>query len=150
MKELSTTYTLRNGDTKIITVKLEDELADWLVTQPEEVYRDFIIFEFKSNCVERKETRRTQSLNASLSNGFEIVDEDADVFKDLLRKMTREQVREAIRALEPQQQWLVNEIFFNGRTQVDIAIELDIKPQAITNRLQKIFEKMKKNLEKGG
>ena len=150
MKELSTTYTLRNGDTKIITVKLEDELADWLVTQPEEVYRDFIIFEFKSNCVERKETRRTQSLNASLSNGFEIVDEDADVFKTLLRKMTREQVREAIRALEPQQQWLVNEIFFNGRTQVDIAIELDIKPQAITNRLQKIFEKMKKSLGKGG
>ena len=150
MKELSTTYTLRNGDTKIITVKLEDELADWLVTQPEEVYRDFIIFEFKSNCVERKETRRTQSLNASLSNGFEIVDEDADVFKALLRKMTCEQVREAIRALEPQQQWLVNEIFFNGRTQVDIAIELDIKPQAITNRLQKIFEKMKKSLEKGG
>ena len=85
-----------------------------------------------------------------MSNGFEIVDEDADVFKDLLRKMTREQVREAIRALEPQQQWLVNEIFFNGRTQVDIAIELDIKPQAITNRLQKIFEKMKKSLEKGG
>ncbi len=146
MKELSTTYTLRNGDTKIITVKLEDELADWLVMQPEEVYRDFIIFEFKSNCVERKETRRTQSLNASLSNGFDIVDEDADVFKALLRKMTCEQVREAIRKLEPQQQWLVDEIYFKGRKQAEIAIELDVGESAIRSRLKKIFEKMQKNL----
>ena len=71
MKELSTNYTLRNGETKLITVKLEDDLADWLVTQPEEVYKDFLIFEYRNNCVERKETRRTQSLNASLANGFD-------------------------------------------------------------------------------
>mgnify|MGYP006864392993 CR=1 FL=1 len=45
MKELSTNYTLRNGETKLITVKLEDDLADWLVTQPEEVYKDFLIFD---------------------------------------------------------------------------------------------------------
>ena len=49
------------------------------MTQPEEVYRDFLLFEYKSKCVERKETRRTQSLDASLSNGFEVPDEDADV-----------------------------------------------------------------------
>lgn len=150
MKELSTNYTLRNGDTKLITVKLEDELADWLVTQPEEVYKDFLIFEYKNNCVERKETRRTQSLNASIANGFDIVDEDEDVYLVLLRKMKREEVREAIKKLEPRQRWLVNEIYFNNRSQSDIATVLDVKPQAITNRLKKIFEKMKRNLEKGG
>ena len=73
MKELSTNYTLRNGETKLITVKLEDDLADWLITQPEEVCKDFLIFEYRNNCVERKETRSTQSLNASLANGFDIV-----------------------------------------------------------------------------
>ena len=102
MKELSTNYTLRNGETKLITVKLEDDLADWLVTQPEEVYKDFLIFEYRNNCVERKETRRTQSLNASLANGFDVVDEDEDVHMALLRKMKREEVREAIKKLEPQ------------------------------------------------
>ena len=64
----------------------------------------------------------------------------------LLRKMKREEVREAIRKLEPRQQWLVEEIFFNGRTQVDIANELGVGKTAIRNRLQKIFEKMQKNL----
>ena len=146
MKELSTNYTLRNGETKLITVKLEDDLADWLVTQPEEVYKDFLIFEYRNNCVERKETRRTQSLNASLANGFDIVDEDSDVYMALLRKMSCEQIHKAIKKLESQQQWLVEEIFFNGRTQVDIANELGVGKTAIRNRLQKIFEKMQKNL----
>ena len=45
MKELSTNYTLRNGEIKLITVKLEDELADWRVTQPEDIYNDFLVFE---------------------------------------------------------------------------------------------------------
>ena len=146
MKELSTNYTLRNGETKLITVKLEDDLADWLVTQPEEVYKDFLIFEYRNNCVERKETRRTQSLNASLANGFDIVDEGEDVHMALLRKMSCEQIHKAIKKLEPQQQWLVEEIFFNGRTQVDIANELGVGKTAIRNRLRKIFEKMQKNL----
>jgi DNA-directed RNA polymerase specialized sigma24 family protein len=150
MKELYTNITLRNGEVKEIKVELEDELADWLVTQPEEVYRDFLVFEYKSKCVERKETRRTQSLNASLSNGFDVVDEEADVHIAFLRKLTCEQVHKAIMQLEPQQQWLIEEIYFNNRTQSDIAAELDVKPQAITNRLKKIFEKMKRNLKKGG
>ena len=146
MKELSTNYTLRNGETKLITVKLEDELADWLVTQPEEVYKDFLIFEYRNNCVERKETRRTQSLNASLANGFDVVDEDEDVHMALLRKMKREEVREAIKKLEPQQRWLVNEIFFKDRSQIDIANELGVGESAIRSRLKKIFEKIQKNL----
>ena len=88
MKELFTDIKLRNGEVKKIKVELEDELAEWLETQPEEVYRDFLLFEYKSKCVERKETRRTQSLDASLSNGFEVPDEDADVHLAVLHKLT--------------------------------------------------------------
>ena len=146
MKELSTEIMLRNGDIKTITVELETELADWLVLQPPAVYRDFLIFEYRSKCVERKETRRTQSLNASLDHGFDIIDEDSDPFLALLRQLTREQVRNAIGKLEPQQQWLVDEIYFKGRKQAEIAIELDVGESAIRSRLKKIFEKMQKNL----
>ena len=144
MKELSTTYTLRNGDTKIITVKLEDELADWLITQPEEVYRDFIIFEFKSNCVERKETRRTQSLNASLSNGFDLIDESAESAETIVERLT---VREAIKKLLPQQQWVAEQVLLLGRKQVDVARELGISKPAMTQQLSIIKRDLKKFLE---
>ena len=146
MKELSTEIILRNGDIKTITVELETELADWLVLQPPAIYRDFLIFEYSCKCVERKETRRVQSLNASLDHGFDIVDEDSDPFLELLRRMTRDQVRDAIKKLEPQQQWLVDEVYFKGRKQTEIAHELGVGKTAIRNRLEKIFEKMQKNL----
>ena len=44
MKKLSTTITEKNGTVRVITVELENELADWLITQPKEVYRDFILY----------------------------------------------------------------------------------------------------------
>ena len=146
MKELSTEIMLRNGEIKTITVELETELADWLVLQPHAVYRDFLIFEYRSKCVERKETRRIQSLNSSLDHGFDIVDDDSDLFLALLRKMAQDQVRDAIKKLEPQQQWLVDEIYYKGRTQAEIAVQLNVGESAIRSRLKKIFEKMQKKL----
>ena len=81
-----------------------------------------------------------------MSNGFEVPDEDADVHLAVLRKMTCEQVRKAVQNLEPQQQWLIKEVFFNGRKQADIARKLGVGKTAVRNRLQKIFEKMQKSL----
>ena len=63
MKKLSTTITEKNGSERVITVELENELAEWLMTQPVEIYEDFILFEYQARCVERKETRHTQSLD---------------------------------------------------------------------------------------
>lgn len=146
MKELTTEIFLRNGASKVIKVELEDELAEWLITQPRDVYRNFLIFEYKSKCVERKETRRVQSLDASIANGYEVEDETADVYLATLRKMKSEQVRNAISTLEPQQQWLVGEIFYKGRSQIEIANELGVGESAIRSRLKKIFEKIQKNL----
>ena len=145
MKELSTTIILRNGEPKLITVKLEDELANWLVTQPEDVYRDFIIFEFKSNCVERKETRRTQSLNASLSNGFDLIDESAESAETIVERLT---VREAIKKLLPQQQWVAEQVLLLGRKQVDVARELGISKPAMTQQISIIKRDLKKILKK--
>ena len=147
MKELSTEIMLRNGDIKTITVELETELADWLVLQPPAVYRDFLIFEYRSKCVERKETRRTQSLNASLDHGFDIIDEDSDPFLALLRQLTREQVRNAIRKLKPKQQWVAEQVLLLERKQVDVARELGITKQAMMQQISIIKRDLKNYLK---
>ena len=143
MKELSTEIMLRNGDIKTITVELETELADWLVLQPPAVYRDFLIFEYRSKCVERKETRRTQSLNVSLDHGFDIVDEESDLFIALLRQLTREEVRKAIKKLKPKQQWVAEQVLLLERTQAEVARELGISKPAMTQQISIIKRELK-------
>ena len=147
MKELSTEIMLRNGDIKTITVELETELADWLVLQPPAVYRDFLIFEYRSKCVERKETRRVQSLNASLDHGFDIVDEDSDPFMALIRQLTLEEVRKAIRKLKPKQQWVAEQVLLLERKQVDVARELGITKQAMMQQISIIKRDLKNYLK---
>ena len=147
MKELSTEIMLRNGDIKTITIELETELADWLVLQPPAVYRDFLIFEYRSKCVERKETRRVQSLNASLDHGFDIVDEDSDPFMALIRQLTLEEVRKAIRKLKPKQQWVAEQVLLLERKQVDVARELGITKQAMMQQISIIKRDLKNYLK---
>ena len=38
MKKLSTEITTKKGERKIITVDVDDMYADWLITQPNEIY----------------------------------------------------------------------------------------------------------------
>ena len=147
MKELSTEIILRNGDIRTITVELETELADWLVLQPPAVYRDFLIFEYRSKCVERKETRRVQSLNASLDHGFDIVDEDSDLFMALLRQLTLEEVRKAIKKLKPKQQWVAEQVLLLDRKQVEVAKELGVGESAIAQQMAIIRRDLKKFLK---
>ena len=147
MKKLIITITEQNGNRKSITVELENELADWLTTQPEDVQRDFILFEYKARCVERKETRRTQSLDSPLDNGFDIADENADNAEDIL---TRLAVGQAIERLNPRQQWIVKQLYYIGRSQAEIARELGISKPAVTQQIAVIKSTLKfflKNFE---
>ena len=144
MKELFTEMTLQNGKVKRISVELDDELADWLINQPKEAYKDFLLFEHQNKCIERKETRRIQSLSLSISHGFDVEDEDADVVMSYLRRLKCDEIRKAISILEPQQKWLVNEVFYKNRSQIDIAMQLGVGESAIRSRLKKIFKKIRK------
>lgn len=144
MKKLTITITEQNGNRKNITVELENELADWLITQPEDVQRDFILFEYKAKCVERKETRRTQSLDHSLDNGFDIADESADNAEDILLRLA---VGQAIERLSPRQQWIVKQLYYIGRSQAEVARELGISKSAVTQQIAVIKNSLKNFLK---
>lgn len=78
-----------------------------------------------------------------MDNGFDVADENVNIFEDVARKISYEKLHIAISKLQPQQQWLINEIFFKGRTQISIAEELGVGESAIRSRLKKIYEKLK-------
>ena len=144
MKKLSTEIITKKGETKIITVEVDDMYADWLVTQSQEIYHDAVMFEYRTSCVERKETRYIQSLDASMDNGFDIADESSESAEDMAERLTLE---DAIRKLTEQQQWVVKQVFMLQRKQVEVARELGITESAMAQQISVIKRNLKKILK---
>ncbi len=143
MQKVSMTVVTKKGKKKI-SVWLDEETIKALSQCRDKILaKRYIILEHKDNLINRKETRRHQSLDKSMDNGFDFADERVDIFEDVARKISYENLHIAISKLLPQQQWLINEIFFKGRTQISIAEELGIGESAIRSRLKKIYEKLK-------
>lgn len=117
---------------KHIPVEVSEEIAKALQELDSEEQR-----------IKRKESRRqVASLEQLLDEGF-------DFEESLNDRLTDEQitkVRDALEHLTTDQQWLVEQVFYENRTQAEIARELGVSKAAITQRLERIFEKMKKVL----
>lgn len=140
MKKLSTKIVEKNATERVITVNLENELADWLVTQSYEIYRDFILSEYRSRCVERKETRYVQSLDKLFESGYAIPD---DTEEDLYRALTRMDLEQALSELTGEQQWLIRQIYYLGRSRVDVARSMGLTEGSVRSRLHTILKKLK-------
>lgn len=98
---------------------------------------------------ERRETRRHLSLEALTEEGFQVEDPKADIEDQLYKKLENNALVSAIKSLDPNQKWLIEQVFFLNRTQQDIAEELGVNHTAVRNRLRKIYKKMKKFFKKG-
>ncbi|MBU4541786.1 MAG: sigma-70 family RNA polymerase sigma factor [Firmicutes bacterium] len=66
---------------------------------------------------------------------------DANEHEERLAKL-----RSAIETLQPQQKALIQKVFYEGRTYVDIAAEEGVTEAAIRNRLKKIFNNLRKKI----
>lgn len=143
MKKLSTTVT-KNNVTKTIYAIVDDRTAKFLEGLDEQTRHDYIVSEHEIYLSELKETRRHQSLELSLENGHEFVSEDPTPDERLEKQEEIVLLRQALSTLSEDQQWLVKEVYFKGRSQVEIAKELGVSKMAITLRLQTILKKLKK------
>ena len=67
---------------------------------------------------------------------------EATSYEDRLKK-----VKEAIKTLQPQQQALIQKVFYQNITNVAIAAEENVTEAAIRNRLKKIYASLAKKLK---
>jgi RNA polymerase sigma factor (sigma-70 family) len=70
-----------------------------------------------------------------------------DLFETVFEKLEKEELIEAIKALEPQQQELVKDLFYKGMSMADIARRDGVDKKAITNRMKRIIKRLKTNLK---
>lgn len=94
-----------------------------------------------------RETRRHVSLEAYDPYGV-LVKDNADPLQEAINKEEMEQLYHSINQLKPEQQKLVMKKFWNDMKQVDIAKDNRVTKMAITKRLQTIYRRLKKNLQK--
>ena len=81
-------------------------------------------------------------------------EEDSTLLKDdepldmlLESKELQHALRSAVKELQPQQQELVQRVFFNNERPSDIAKELGITKQAMNDRLNKIYAVLRKKIK---
>ena len=60
----------------------------------------------------------------------------------------KKQVHKAIRQLKPRQQAMVQMVFFEDKSQDEVAEYFGISKQAVSNAMQRIYAALKKTLEK--
>ena len=144
MKKLKATITKKDGTQKEVFVIVDEQTAEMLKQLGDKkMVNEYLVEEYKIFMADVQEQRHTQSLDKSLDNGFDLVDEKQDVAAAFIRNEDREKIREAIKKLDQEQQWIVQEVFFRGRTQIDVARELQISKQAMSQRMTVIKEQLK-------
>lgn len=91
-----------------------------------------------------------QSLESLFEAGFEVASEldlEADLLAAEERNEQMEKLHSAIECLTERQQYLIREIYFNGRTQGEIAAAMGATKQAVSNAVRRALASLKKILK---
>ena len=144
MKKVTTKIQDKNGYIRTIRAYLDDKTWEILSTLTEEERHQYIIDEhygvFLNDFTER---RRHISLNRALDAGHDFEDRLFDMDDALDEKILLTRLQEALKTLTSEQQWLVNEFYFIGRSNRDIAKELGVDKSAVSHKLERILKKLK-------
>lgn len=96
---------------------------------------------------DHRETRRHNSVENLQEQGIQLIDQGADVVSAIEKLETNEILQNALAKLLPQQRALIQKVFFESRSIVTVAEEFGITKQACNDRLNKIYQRMKKILK---
>ena len=120
---------------------VEVEVSDEFARQYEQIEAE------EARQIWRDKKRKDSSLERMVEAGFQVADPNSNIEEKLLEKYDIEQLSEAIKTLTEDKKWLIEQVFFYGRKQSEVAAELGIEPVAVWNRLQKIYNKIKKSFQ---
>ena len=120
---------------------VEIEVEDAFATTYNEMERESKKAAERHRCHKRKHLLR-----------LDVIDEDDEILassdegieETAINNEEYNTLHKALKTLLPQQQELIKKIYFEGKTQIEVAKELGITDAAVRNRLKKIFEKIKK------
>lgn len=123
-------------DGQSISIEVEDSLGEIIIHLEKDEYN-----------ANRRETRRHESYSDDNDKRDTLADPAMDVEADVVRFAENNRLYQAIQTLQPQQQELVQQVYFENRKITDIAQAQGVTEGAVRDRLRKIHERLKKLLE---
>ena len=118
--------------TETVEIEVPDEWGDILIDLDRQEYN-----------IDHKETRRHCSLEAyNLDDA--LFPSDVDVLRDLINGEETRSLHNAIAKLEPRQQKLIRQVYFEGRSYTSIALEEGVDRTAVSKATQRAIKKLKK------
>ena len=148
MKKFTTVISEGDGRQKQIKVWIEDTTAELLKSTGDEILiHTYIVEEYKARNLNRKETRRHQSLESSMKNGFDRVDLKADTEKILESQEESDKLYKAMQKLLPNQRELIRRVYFEGERMSDIAREEGVDGSSVYHRMARALKSLKRFME---
>ena len=124
--------------------KLTDEVSE--VEVSEELGRAMVEMEKDDFNNDRRETRRHCYMSELEENGHYIADE-SDLLDDILEAELHDALMTAIEKLQPQQKELLIRVYWSKELQKNIAAEEGVSESAISGRMKRIINSLKKFLK---
>ena len=124
-------YTFADGHTEEIEVA--DEFAEQYAEQ-----------EHRDKLVERKETRRHQSLDKSMEHGFDVPDLRVDIQAEIERRELSEQLKTALHTLTDRQRTVFLRYALDGLSFREIGDELSVAKNVVREHYYAAIKKLKK------
>lgn len=113
----------------------------------EEFAESYAKMEHREHLVNRKETRRHQSLDKSMEHGFDVADPKVNVFEQVERRLLSEQIRTALHKLTDKQRtvfllYVLNELSFR-----EIGEQLGLAKNTVREYYLSAVKKLKEVLQ---
>lgn len=124
---------------KIVELEVEDSFAEQYEIINQESKRN----DWKHDWRNRK---NNTSLEVLEENGFQFISKEKSAQERIEETEEIVALRKALSLLKEIDRILIERIYFNGEKAVDIAKELGVCKSAISNRLERIYNKIKKFL----
>lgn len=130
------TMLYRFADGQTGEIEVTDEFAE-----------EYAELEYRDKLIERKETRRHQSLDKSMEHGFDVPDPCADTQAEVERRELSVQIGTALRQLTDRQRYVFLRYVLEGLSCREIGEEIGIGTQAVWEHYTAAVKKLRKILK---
>jgi len=119
----------------------------------EEVYQAYYSMDRRERYLEERDKKEGVMNFSTLDNDKysaeeTISDQEIDIEEEVTNKILVEAVLEAMKSLENEERWLIQELFFVGKSQRLVSKETGIPLMTLSNRKRKVLGKLKKLIKK--